>query len=371
MSPAFVDNDGNLNWRKIGYHARSAFAVLLSLAVLVGGGWFVYSKINEAYVSWRTADDYIGEGVDPVSVVVPLGATITNIGDILVENDVIKSTATFRSEAAANPDSSSIQAGRYNLKTQIPAALALEMLLDPANLEVTTITIPEGMALTQQWTIITRELDIPREEISAAYNSGEVALPEWAGGNFEGFMFPDTYQVAEPVNPLQIAQAQVAQFKRVATDLELETRAAAVGLTPYEVITVASIIEKEVATPEYRPMVARAIYNRLEQGMNLEVDSSVHYALGDFSKVTTTAEDRANPSPYNTYVHEGLPPGAISNPGRAAIEAALSPSEGDYVFWVTVNLDTGETLFASDGNGHAENVEKFREWCRANTGRCT
>lgn len=370
MSPAFVDNDGNLNWRKIGYHARSAFAVLLSAAILVGGGWFVYSKVNEAYVSWRTADDYIGEGVDPVSVVVPLGATITNIGDILVENDVIKSTSTFRDEAAKNPDSNSIQAGRYILKTQIPAAMALEMLLDPANLEVTTITIPEGFALSQQWTVITRELDIPREDISAAYNSGEVELPEWAAGNFEGVMFPDTYQVAEPVNPLQIAQAQVAQFKHVATELELESRAQAIGLTPYEVVTVASIIEKEVATPEYRPMVARAIYNRLEKGMKLQVDSSVHYALGDFSKVTTTAEDRANPSPYNTYVHEGLPPGPISNPGRAALDAALTPSEGDYVFWVTVNLDTGETRFAATAEEHEANVALFQQWCQANTGRC-
>ncbi|GAB3814727.1 endolytic transglycosylase MltG [Tessaracoccus terricola] len=370
MSPAFVDNDGNLNWRKIGYHARSAFAVLLSTAILVGGGWFVYSKINEAYVSWRTAEDYIGEGVDDISVVVPLGATITNIGDILVENDVIKSTATFRDEAAKNPDSNSIQAGRYNLKTQIPAALALEMLLDPANLEVTNITIPEGMALGQQWTVITRDLGIPREDIAAAFNSGEVALPEMANGNFEGFMFPDTYQVAEPVNPLQIAQAQVAQFKRVATELEIETRASQVGMTPFEIITVASIIEKEVATPEYRPMVARAIYNRLDQGMKLQVDSSVHFALGDFSKVTTTAEDRAFDSPYNTYLYEGLPPGAISSPGRAAIEAALTPSEGDYVFWVTVNLDTGETRFAATAEEHEANVALFQQWCQANTGRC-
>lgn len=370
MSPAFVDNDGNLNWRKIGYHARSAFAVLLSTAILVGGGWFVYTKANEAYVSWRTAEDYIGEGVDDISVVIPLGATITNIGDILVENDVIKSTATFRDEASKNPDSNSIQAGRYNLKTQIPAALALQMLLDPANLEVTRVTIPEGLALGQQWTILTNDLGISREDISAAYNSGKVELPEWANGNFEGFMFPDTYQVAEPVNPVQIAQAQVAQFKKVVSELEIETRAEALGMTPYEIITIASIIEKEVATPEYRPMVARAIYNRLEQGMKLQVDSSVHYALGDYSTVTTTAEDRANPSPYNTYVHEGLPPGAISNPGRAAIEAALSPSEGDYIFWVTVNLDTGETLFAATAEEHEANRQKFQQWCQANTGRC-
>ena len=370
MRHSFVDNDGNLNWRTIGYHARSAFAVVLSVAVLMAGGWFVYSKVNEAWVSWRTADDYIGEGVDDVSVVVPPGATLTNIGDILVENDVIKSTKTFREEAAKNPDAAKLQAGRYNLKTQIPAARALEMMLDPANLDVITITIPEGYTLGQQWTTVSRELGIKREDIAAAFATGKITLPDWAGGNFEGFMFPDTYQVAEPVDPLQIAQAQVAQFNRVVEEIGLQEGAAALGLTPYQVIIVASIIEREVAQAEYRPMVASVIYNRLAEGMKLQFDSTVHYATGNFDVVTTTEADRANPSPYNTYVHVGLPPGPISNPGRAAIEAALKPADSNYLFFTTVDLDTGETRFAETEDGHAENVAAFQEWCQANTGRC-
>lgn len=370
MSPSFVDNDGRPDWRKIGYRARSAFAVLLSLAVLLGGAWFVYSKVDAVWTDFRTSDDYIGEGKDPVSVIVPMGATLTQIGDILVENGVIKSTKTFRKEASSHPDASRIQAGRYNLRTEIPAATALEMMLDPANLEVISVTIPEGMTLGQQWTVINRQFGIAREDMATAVNSDTLNLPEWTDGRREGFMFPDTYQVGEPINPLQIAQSQANQFTRVVENLDIDSKAEALGMTPFDVITVASIIEREVALPEYRPMVARAIYNRLEKDMRLQVDSSVHYAVGNFDRVTTTSEDREIDSPYNTYLYKGLPPGAISNPGAAAIEAALNPSEGDWIFWATVNLDTGETAFAADEAGHAANVEKFQQWCQANKGRC-
>lgn len=370
MSPVFVGNDGKLDWRSLGYHARSAFAVVLSLVILVGGGWFVYAKANEAWIDFRSADDYLGEGKDPVAVVVPTGATVTQIGDILVENGVVKSVKAFRKAAQDNPDSNRIQAGRYNLLTELPARLALEMLLDPANLEIVQVTIPEGMTLGQQWTIINRKFGIPREDMAAAVNSGQLKLPEWTAGRYEGFMFPDTYQVAEPVNALQIAQSQATQFSTVVGELEIETEARLIGQKPYDVITVASIIEREVSRDEDRPKVAAAIYNRLAKGMKLQVDSTIHYALGIYDRVTTTAADRKVDSPYNTYLYAGLPPGAISNPGKAAITAALHPADGDWLYWTTVNLDTGETLFASDEKGHAENVAKFQAWCQANTGRC-
>ncbi len=370
MSPTFTDNDGGLDWRKVGYHARSAFAVLLSLVVLVGGGWFAYSKVNDAWMAWRTADDYIGEGKDPVQVLIPMGASVTQIGDILVEHEVIKSTRTFRQAAADNPNSSKLQAGRYNLRTQLPAATALSMLLDPTNLVVMKVTLPEGWTLQQQWAHITAKLGIPADDLKAALTVDQVKLPDWSNGQFEGFMFPDTYRVAEPVAALPLLQDQAKQFTKVADELDIAGRAQSVGLTPFQVITVASIIEREVSDAQYRPMVARVIYNRLAKGMKLQFDSTVHYALGSFDKVTTTAEDRAVNSPYNTYLNAGLPPGAISNPGKDAISAALEPADGDWLFFVTVNLDTGETLFASTEEEHLANVAKFREWCQANTGRC-
>lgn len=370
MSPAFVDNDGNVNWRKVGYHARSAFAVLLSLAILVGGGWFVYDRVNTIWTEFRTADDYVGEGKDPVAVVVPMGATLTQIGDILVANDVVKSTKTFRDEASKNPDSATIQAGRYNLLTELPAVKALEMLLDPANQEITSITIREGLTLSQQWTVMETQLGLNRADISEAVNSEGLNLPAWANGKVEGFMFPDTYRVAEPAAALPLVREQASQFTRITTNLDFETRAGALGMAPYDVVTVASIIEREVGQADYRALVSSVIHNRLAQNMPLQMDSTVHYALGDYSKVTTTAEDRQIDSPYNTYKYSGLPPGAISNPGAAALEAAVAPVDTDYLFFVTVDLDTGETRFAATLAEHEANVTLFQQWCQANTGRC-
>ncbi len=371
MSPTFVDNDGQLNWRKIGYHARSGFAVVLALAVLIGGGWFVVNKVEEAWVAWRTQDDYIGEGKDEVVVVIPAGAGVTTIGDILTEYGVIKSTRTFRNAVAQVPGADKkLQAGRYRLRTELPAATAVEMMLDPAYKEPLRITVREGLAKTQIWTFMQEQLGFTPEALDEASASSDLALPGWANDNIEGFLFPDTYDVAEPPVPLAVLQQQVDQFNKVAGSLNLESRAAELGFTPYQVLIVASIIEKEAARDEDRPKIAGVIYNRLEADKELQFDSTVHYAVNDFSRVTLTDEDLATESPYNTYKHKGLPPGPISNPGRAAIEAALNPENHEYLYFVAVNLDTGETLYATDEAGHAANVQVWQAWCAANPGRC-
>lgn len=117
-------------------------------------------------------------------------------------------------------------------------------------------------------------------------------------------------------------------------------------------------------------MVSAVIMNRLEQGMPLQMDSTVHYALQDFAKVTTTAKDREVDSPYNTYLNKGLPPGAISNPGQAALAAASAPADTDALFFVTVDLESGETRFAATLEEHNVNVAVFQQWCQANEGRC-
>ena len=371
MSPAFIDNDGRLDWRKVGYYARSAFAVLLSLSVLVGGGWFVYSKANEAYVSWRTADDYPDnpEKVE-VEVTIPRGAGITQIGDILVEAEVVKTIKGFRKAAQESGESDKLQAGRYKLLKQIPAETAFQMLLDPDNVQHLSVVFPEGTPNVQQWAIMRDKLGIDPEVIkAAAANTSYFELPEWANGHLEGFLFPAKYNVAEPPNPAWIMGTQVRTFNRQIERLSLVGRAEELGYTPLQVVTVASIVSREVARPSDQPMVAAVIYNRLKQDMPLQMDSTVHYALGDYGKVTTTAEDRENPSPYNTYKHKGLPPGPIANPGRTALEAALTPSVTDALYFVTVNLDTGDTRFAATLEEHNANVALFQEFCKTSD-RC-
>jgi len=375
VSPAFVDNDGNFNWRKVGYHARSAFAVLLSIAVLAGGGYFVVQQASEAWTAFRTVDDYLGDGVDEVTVMVPPGVTVTQIGDILVEANVIKSTGTFRKVAAENPDSQTLQPGRYDLLTELPAEKALKLMLDPKNPAALRVTIPEGLALTRQWATIHKKLgekgvEVSEETLKAAAVADGLSLPEWARGQLEGFMFPDTYAVAEPVTPTAIFTSQVTRFNAVATEIKFVEGAAALGMDPFDVVTIASIVEREVNQEEYRSKVSAVIQNRLAADMPLQMDSTVHFALEDFTKVSTTAADREVDSPYNTYKNTGLPPGAISNPGRAALEAAAKPADIDSLFFVTVDLDSGETRFAATLEEHNENVAVFQQWCQANEGRC-
>lgn len=369
---AGLDEKKPLDWHQVVYYGRGIFAVVLSLVVLIGGGWFAYSKASELYTSLVTPDDdYVGEGGEEVEVVIPRGAGITQIGDILYEAGVVKSVRKFRTVAQRSGQSNELQYGRFKLRKELPAETAMAMLLDPANIQRIWITFPEGLTVAEQQQRIHDELGVPLEEIQAAAGrAGELGLPEWAGGKLEGFLFPARYVVAEPVDPFAILQTQVGQFNTVANRVDLVERAEAMGSDPMTVLTVASIIEGEVHNSDYQPLVAAVIYNRLEAGMKLEMDSTVHYFAGSDGGVTTTAEQRATDNPYNTYFYEGLPPGPINNPGETAINAALSPADSEALFFVTVDLDTGETLFANTYEEHQANVVKFQQWCQANTGRC-
>ncbi|MFT3886827.1 MAG: endolytic transglycosylase MltG [Arachnia sp.] len=373
MSRRFVDND-KLDWRKIGYVARSVFAVLLSASILMGGGWFVYSKAHAFYMEWRTADDYIGEGTGEfVEVLIPMGPSQTQVGDLLTEAGVVKSTKTFRKVAQESGKWPDLQAGRYRLPKQIPAETAFQMMLDPANQIRLDITFPEGTTMMEQFKIMGANkvgITLTAADMEkAAAKPEKLGLPSYAKKGLEGYLFPSTYVVAEPPSASAVLKSQVSQFKKIADKISLEGRAKELERSPHEVVTVASIIAAEVTKPADQPMVAAVIYNRLEKKMKLEMDSTVHYAVGKVGKVTTTAEDRKNKSPYNTYVHKGLPPGPISNPGETALEAALSPADTDALFFVTVNPDTGETLFAATNAQHEQNKKKLFAWCAANPDR--
>jgi UPF0755 protein len=161
----------------------------------------------------------------------------------------------------------------------------------------------------------------------------------------------------------------VTQYKAVTREIGLEASAKKLKKSPYQVLIVASIVEKEVNREEYRAKASRVIYNRLAKGMRLEMDSTVTYAE-NLKGTTTSDKDRRSRSPYNTYRYKGLPPGPISAPGKAALQAAVQPEKGKWLFFVTVNLETGETKFANTKAEHDQNVAEFQNWCQANPGRC-
>lgn len=352
---------------------KSGLAVVVALAILVGGGWYAVRTVSGATAGMFSAEDYPGPGEGEVTIEVPEGSTVSQIGGILAENDVIASAEAWdaavqeRAEEAAN-----LQAGTYTLPQRIPAAQALQMLIDSGVQGAKRFTINEGLRINEQVALLAEQLERPEEEVRAALEDpASYNLSPWAEGNPEGFLFPDTYDVSGG-DPKAAVTLMAEHFTTQAEELQLQQRADELGITPRELVTVASIIEAEVRRPEDRPKVARVLYNRLEIGQPLQLDTTVEYANNKprGAGATTTDEERANPSPYNTYVHPGLPPGPIGAPGADALNAAANPADGNWLYFVAVDLNTGETLFADTFEEHEANVARFQQWCQDNPGQC-
>ncbi|MDK9350502.1 endolytic transglycosylase MltG [Propionibacterium freudenreichii] len=351
--------------RTPGSWLKSVIAVLVSLAVIGGGGFLIYHKVTE-----YQGADYTGAGQSDVTVTVKSGESVSQMGDLLVAEDVVASRNAFMRAAKKEKRTNNIQAGTYKMKTRMPAADVVAVLVDPSNIVNNRFTVPEGLRNTHVLEQVSSATGIALEQLTAASKDPSLPVPSYAQGSSEGFLFPDTYTFEPDFTASQVLTRMVDRFNQVAADENLEKRAAAAGRSPHDVLVVASIIERETSDHKYAPLVAEVIYNRLAQGMRLQSDATVAYANNLEGKVTTTDEERGLNSPYNTYMVDGLPPTPISNPGKAAIDAALAPASGDYLYFVTVNLDTGETKFASDSAGHDQNVKEFQTWCQANSDHC-
>ena len=340
---------------------RRPVAVVLSLVVLAAvvagivlGGKALLGLVNPA------DEDYSGQGTGSVQVRVADGDTLSDIGRTLVEADVIASVGPFVAAAESQPAAMGIQPGVYGMRQQMSGAAALELLLDPASRLFSRVTIPEGFTVTRVLERLAEETDTPIEELNAAaVDPAATGLPPYANGLLEGWLFPATYDFEPETTPAQMLAQMVARTVQTLDQLGVPEDQ---RLT---VITKASMVQAEASSPEDMAMVAQVLENRLAIGMPLQLDTTVNYANGK-AGITTTAEDRANPSPYNTYFHPGLPPGAISNPGEDALRAVLNPTPGQWLFFVVVDPDTGETRFAVTAEEHAANVELFRQWLREN-----
>jgi len=354
--------------------SKAWIAVLVSLVVVIGGGTAGWFYARDAVRGWFAVADYPGPGGEEVVVTIPKGASITRIGEILTEQKVVASASAFVRAAAEVPEAGTIQAGSFRLRTEIPARAAVEALLDPANAERSTFTLREGGWLADHVAAMADASGLPASDFEALLEDpGPPGLPEWSDGKAEGLLFPDTYELPDPVTPEAMVTLATDRFRQATEELDFEAGAEANGLSPLEALTVASIVEREVARAEDRPKVARVIYNRLAQGMPLQMDSTVHFASGERGSVWTSDEARASDSPYNTYKHKGLPPGPIASPGAAALAAAIEPADGDWLYFVAVNLDTGETRFTSTAAEHQQAVEELHAWCEAsdaNRARC-
>lgn len=343
-------------------------AVVLLAAAWFGGGWAV-DRVKSAL---GESPDYPGPGNGSVTVEVHQGDTSAAIGRTLKEAGVVKSVGAFTDAATANEASRDIQVGFYPLKKEMKASDALDVLVDHDNLIQARVTVPEGARVKDVTKAIVKNTDITAAQVSAALkNPAALGLPAEAEGKLEGYLYPATYTVVPGQTAKSLLSQMVAKTKEVQADLDLDARAQALGYTPEQVMTMASVLEYEGARSADYPKIARVFYNRLEQGMPLQSDATVAYANNLSGTVWTTQAQRDNPSPYNTYVHTGLPPGPIGSPGKETIEAALNPADGDWLYFVPIDLETGETAFAATYAEHQQNVAKLRAWCaRTNSPNC-
>lgn len=332
-------------------------------------------------------NDFQGDGKDDVVIEIHDGDSTTTVGQILHEHNVVATVKAFVEAARNNQAIAAIQPGFYRVRTEIPAASAVQRLADPTN-RVGKLVIPEGRQLDDVavvgtdivvdgiFTLISKATCVDlngqhkclaAEDLRKAASTLPAAnlnIPEWAAQpvaamgtdhrRIEGLIAPGSFNV----DPAGSAQDIVAKLVGQSADLYvtggLLDTAAAMNMSPYSILVVASLVQRE-SKPDDFPKVARVIYNRLGQNSKLEFDSTVNYLL-DRQEVATTDEDRARVTPWNTYASAGLPATPICSPGSQALASAEHPEMGDWLYFVTVDLQ-GTTLFTPDYQQHLANIE--------------
>ncbi len=368
MSDLGLDEPGPAPRRDGGRRAFGCMAVVLALAVLLGGGYLAYSYgLGALRDRLRPPEDYAGGGTGKVLVEVEKGDSAPQIARTLLARGVIKSQDAFTDAARSDPKSVGIQDGFYEMRRQMSAESALDVLLEPANRIRDVVTVPEGLRVDQIVDLLVKKTDFSAQQYDKVLaDPRALGLPSYARGNAEGYLFPATYELPPNATPRSVLTAMVQRYKTAAAQLDLAAKAKALGYTPHDVMTVASIVQAEGKLAPDFPKIARVIYNRVEDGQPLQLDTTIVYIFRTTGKLTTTDEQRASASPYNTYRNAGLPPTPIAAPGEAAIEAALDPTPGSWLYFVTTDPSNGAMSYATTYRDHLRNVEKFRAYCRTN-----
>jgi peptidoglycan lytic transglycosylase G len=353
-------------------NARALLVVCIALAVIVAGGYLVFTRGTDYLSGKLQTEDYVGSGEGSVNVSIPDGATLSDMADTLTAAGVVKSAEAFRKAARQEPDAISIRPGVYRVKRQMSGEAALAALLDPASKVINRLTIPEGWTARQVFAAWEKRTGLKSAAFAAAAKDKQaVGLPSYAKG-IEGYLYPATYDV--PVKPTAsgIVKMMVARYVQEAKKVGVTDAAKRLGLRDAgEFVTLASIVQKEVNRDEDMPKVARVALNRLDSGRKLQFDSTLKYLYPGDTAVLLRPGQIRNPSRYNTYVHKGLPPGPISNPGATAFEATANPAPGNWMYFITIDPESGETRFtASDAEWEKWRQKLINGWCRAHPGKC-
>ncbi|GAA1238497.1 hypothetical protein GCM10009665_30890 [Kitasatospora nipponensis] len=335
-----------------------ACGLTLLLLALMAGSLLLTAQALLGGTRHPAAADFSGGGSGSVQVSVPQGASLTRIGQILVQNKVVASVQAF-TDAAAKAAGQRIQPGTYPLRHRMSAVAAVGVLGNPSL--ANGLTVPEGWRATQVYAAVDQRLKLPAgtAQHTAEQHLSELGLPDYAGGNPEGLFYPSTYSVTGESTPLALLQQMVKQAAHEYDSDGLGQAVTERNLTPYQILVLASLLQGEADNPDDMAKVSRVIYNRLAKNLPLQLDSTVNYALGRTTLHTSTTDTRLD-SPFNTYRNPGLPPTPIDNPGHDALQAALNPAPGDWLYFVTVR--PGDTRFTDSEQQQRKNVEEFNAY---------
>ncbi|QNE90416.1 endolytic transglycosylase MltG [Corynebacterium incognita] len=368
---------------------QRGLAVLVASLVLVIGaiGYIGVSKLFGGGEERSVTADYEGTGNGVTKLVeIPEGSAVSQLGQQLVDKNIVKSDGAFQTAAANNPDAGDVQPGFYRLQEEMSAKSAVDALLNPDN-KVDLLDVPGGATLSDLQVIggdkrlgiysmiadascqgEDKESCVKKEDlekVAATADLEALGVPEWARSDIEkrgddpkrleGLIAPGQYVLNPEMNAEEILTDLITRSTKKYNETDIENRAKAIGLSPYELLTSASLVEREAPAGEF-DKVARVILNRLKEPMRLEFDSTVNYGLEDV-ELATTDEHRAEKTPWNTYAKDGLPETPIASPSEEAISAMEDPADGKWLFFVTVD-DQGTTVFSDDYDEHLKNVDK-------------
>ena len=324
---------------------------LSGLVPAIGAALFAVLVVALSTVLWVhyfSAQTHAAAGT-PVRVRIEAGASTQHIGELLAGAGVVANANGFALRSRLAGADSHLKPGTYDLVTGSSYAAAVRQLEAGPTDEYVSVTIPEGFRLEQVAARFKAEAGVHVTDFLKLARRG---APRFAGrhpmltgayhGSLEGYLFPKTYEVRRGASASSVIEMMLAQFDRETAGLDFSA-ARARGVTPQQVVTIASMIERESRLDRERPLVSAVIYNRLHWGRRLKIDATIEYVLRD-RKFRLTNRDLYTVSPYNTYLHSGLPPGPISNPGAKSLEAAAHPADSPFLYYVLTGKDGSHTF---------------------------
>jgi uncharacterized YceG family protein len=352
-----VGGSGGSGRRVLGAVGRHPFRLVGAVAAILVL-WFLFALFQPFH----------GDGSGKVEVTIPKGSSVSEVGDLLGEKGVIDSSTLFQVRVTLAGKRSELYPGHFTLAHGMSYGGAIDALSQPPIKRVTTVTIPEGYSRSQAARLVEEdglEGDYTRETVRSKYLN-----PAQYGGkgakDLEGFLFPDTFEMKPGAPAADLVQLQLQDFKRRIKGVDMGY-AKSKNLTVFDVLIIASMIEREAGVPSQRGLVASVVYNRLHEGMPLGIDATIRFATGNYEQPLTESE-LAVDSPYNTRTNAGLPPGPINSPGIEAIEAAANPAKSDFLFYVNKPNTCNELAFAKTEAEFEANVAKYNEAREANGG---